>query len=103
MNAMYTPPAHGQADGRAGLRRDLAQVRVVGHGHVEEAQAQRVVVRADERVHPHVVDVVVDDHEVAGGKPTFTLPAALVRIAMFTPIRPSTRMGNTTSWGVYPS
>ena len=45
-------------DLRAGLLRDLAQLGVVGLGHVEEALAEGLLVGADQGVHAHEVDVV---------------------------------------------
>ena len=57
--------ARGDARLRARLLGDLAQVRVVGVGHVGEARAQRVLVGAGQRVHAREVDVVGEHHQLA--------------------------------------
>src|SRR5436190_464282 len=45
---------------------DVAILARVGFGHVGEAGTQRVVVAADQRVLPHEVDVIGDQHQLAG-------------------------------------
>ena len=50
----------------AGLAGDIAIFARVGFGHVGEAGTQRLVVAPDQRVLPHEVDVIGDQHQFAG-------------------------------------
>ena len=58
--------AAGHAYLPAGLLGDLAQLGVVDGAHVREARPQLVEVGPHQRVAAHVVDVVRDDHQLAG-------------------------------------
>src|SRR5690606_1896554 len=61
---------HGDVRLACDLPGELPQFRVVSASHIGEARAERVVVRATQRVvarHPHQVDVVGDQHQVTGG------------------------------------
>ena len=87
--------ALGQRDVRARRRRRAAaraQLRVVGVAQAREARADRVVVRAGERVDAEHVDVVADRHQRARARPRRrSEPAALVTNSASAPGAPSAR------------
>src|SRR5438093_285228 len=57
---------HALAQILVDLMREPAELLGVGADHIRETRTERVVVRAAEWVAGHEVDVVADDHEVAG-------------------------------------
>ena len=59
------PFAHRDPERTRGVFRELPQGGIVDPAHVGKSGAERVLVRADERVRPEGVDVIGQEHEVA--------------------------------------
>ena len=64
---MYTPRWQTKSSRRA-IASAGRPAAIVGSRHIGEPRAEPIVVHADERIAIQQVDVVVDDHHVAGGK-----------------------------------
>ena len=78
----------------AARRASVAQVRVVGPRHVGEAQADRVVVRPGQRARAGEVQVILDQHDLAGLRTRDRArPAALVTTSRSAPEPPQQAHG----------
>ena len=64
-SAAYTPSWHCDAELLGFGERDFAIGLPVGLGHIWEARAEALVVRANERIDALKIDVIADDHERA--------------------------------------
>ena len=76
--ATYTPSRRAIPCSGGDRARERPQRRVVRRGHVGKARAEPIVVRPDERIVAEQVDVVGDQHQVAG-RPVRIHSAAGVR------------------------
>ena len=65
---MYTPRWQTKSSRRAIASARSPSWRSYGRRHIGKPRAELVVVHADERIAIQQIDVVVDDHHVAGGE-----------------------------------
>ena len=96
---MYTPRWQTKSSLPGDRQRAVAQPTVVRSRHIRKSRAEPVVVHADQRIAIQQIDVVVDDHDVAGGISSDSVhPQHWRRSSSSTPSAFITRTGNVARW-----